>query len=495
MTGGTPPGSLASVHAHWPLATLALLLTLWLGVRLVRRRMARGEATEVERRFDDALRRFHVEIDRFKFTRQGAVKVLLNHDHAIWTEVERIALATPSDRNLMRLKVYRYTEEIVPFFRPLSYYGLGLTLARTLLESLYRVDFRPDEVAALKRYAQAAPRSVIYLMNHRSNADYVLAAYVLAEKLALSFAVGEWARVWPLEYLFKSFGSYFIRRGFRDPLYHTVLRRYVQLVTKNAVTQALFPEGGLTRDGRLQAAKIGLLDAILCAKDDRSFDRELVFVPVAVNYDRVLEDRALVAEAREKRPPTSKLAMARHVGAILFGNAWKFSRRRLRKNGIAAVRFGTPVSFDAWHRSQGIDIFALAKEDRRQHIAEFANIMMRKIAALVPATPLCVVAKVLLARAPATRTALVEAVAAESARLMAAGVDVVGHERGALWMLDGALLRFGLRHLVTEQDGVVAVQPEALAILRFYANSIAHHDDGQVPVVAIPEHLQARKAS
>ena len=36
--------------------------------------------------------------------------------------------------------------------------------------------------------------------------------YVLRDNVALSFAVGEWARVWPLDVLFKSFGSYFIRR-------------------------------------------------------------------------------------------------------------------------------------------------------------------------------------------------------------------------------------------------------------------------------------------
>jgi hypothetical protein len=30
------------------------------------------------------------------------------------------------------------------------------------------------------------------------------------EKVALSYAVGEWARVWPLEHLFRSFGSYFV---------------------------------------------------------------------------------------------------------------------------------------------------------------------------------------------------------------------------------------------------------------------------------------------
>jgi len=47
-------------------------------------------------------------------------------------------------------------------------------------------------------------------MNHRSNVDYVVVAYVLAYGAHVSYAVGEWARVWPLEYVFKSFGSYFI---------------------------------------------------------------------------------------------------------------------------------------------------------------------------------------------------------------------------------------------------------------------------------------------
>ena len=73
---------------------------------------------------------------------------------------------------------------------------------------------------------------VIYLMNHRSNADYVLVGYVLAGRVAISYAVGEWARTFPLEYIFKSFGSYFIRRKYRETLYHTVLERYVQLITQ-----------------------------------------------------------------------------------------------------------------------------------------------------------------------------------------------------------------------------------------------------------------------
>ncbi|MEO0814666.1 MAG: 1-acyl-sn-glycerol-3-phosphate acyltransferase, partial [Myxococcota bacterium] len=377
---------------------------------LVRRRQRgrRRRVEDVERRYDKALQKFHVELDRFKFARQGAVKVLLNHDHAIWTEVEELAREGEESRESMRSRVHRYVEEIVPFFRPLAYYSFGITFARWLLNRLYRVDYDPTEVERIKSYSRERPRAMIYLMNHRSNADYVIAAYVLAEKLALSFAVGEWARVWPLEFLFKSFGSYFLRRGYPDRLYHTVLRRYVQLVTKNGVTQALFPEGGLSRDGLFRPPKIGLIDSIICSKEDRSFRRELVFVPVAINYDRVLEDRALVAENESKRPPLSRWVMATRVFEIMFGNVQKLYRHEMRKNGIASVRFGDPVSFDEWHQQQGVDIFSLSKLERRQHVARFSELMLGKIAERMPATPLCVVARVLVEHQSLTRQKLVE---------------------------------------------------------------------------------------
>jgi glycerol-3-phosphate O-acyltransferase len=473
------------------LGLIGLVLLVRLARRRLRRRLLAGQMKDIEARYDQTLARFHVEVDRFKLASQGAVKVLLNHDHAIWTHVEELALSTGESRVKLRLRVHEYVEEIVPFFTPLSYYGVGYRLARWLLNALYRIDFRAEDVARIKGLSLARPRSVIYLMNHRSNVDYVLAAYVLAERIALSFAVGEWARVWPLEYLFKSFGSYFLRRGERDPLYHTVLRRYVQLVTKNAVTQALFPEGGLSRDGRLRAPKIGLLDNILTSKADRSFTRELLFVPVAVNYDRVLEDRALVAELGNERKRVSKLAMARSALELLFGNVRKLRRGEIVRHGYAAVRFGEPVSFDAWLTEQGVDVFAQDKATRRRIVADFCNHMMRKIAALIPATPLCVVAKVLVQQGAGTREQLVTRVAAECTKLTGLGVEVVGAARGAQWMVDGALERFLLRHLVTERDGRVELADGAATLLGYYAGSLAHYEDGRVPEVETPDYAKA----
>lgn len=480
---------------------ILMLLILWLRLRY-RRRLADGRLTEVERRFDTTLRRFKIEIDRFKLTRQTAVKTLLNHDHAIWTHVEEMAQAG-ANREELRVKVNTYVEEIVPFFKPLIYFRFGRTLAGWVLTSLYRIDYRPEEVARIKALSKARPCSVVYLMNHRSNVDYLLAAYVLAEDVALSFAVGEWARVWPLEYLFKAFGSYFLRRGFRDPLYHTVLRRYVQLVTKNAVTQAMFPEGGLSRDGKLRPPKIGLLDSILCAKADRSFTRELLFVPVAINYDRVLEDRVLLQERGGKKHRMGKLAMGKRVLNILFGNLHKFARRKLRKNGMAAVRFGEPVSFDAWQSQRGIDIFSLPKEARRAHVVTFCNEMMNGIAALIPITPVCLIARHLLAHPVdgISYGALCHEVEQAITDAAARSTPVVCGERGTRFVVDGALLRLAARGLIQVGETAAAQADEPYTpdqlirvdtsgpgrsadVLNYYANAIAHHFDGGVPVVA-----------
>ena len=75
----------------------------------------------------------------------------------------------------------------------------------------------------------------------------------------------------------------------------------MQMATESGIVQAVFPEGGLTRDGNMRTPKLGLLDYMLRAFDARS-PRDLVFVPVGINYDRVLEDRALLLDGTGEKP-------------------------------------------------------------------------------------------------------------------------------------------------------------------------------------------------
>src|SRR4029079_9995657 len=126
-----------------------------------------------------------------------------------------------------------------------------------------------------------------------------------ADRTALSYAVGEWARVWPLQTLIRSTGAYFVRRNSGDPLYRRVLERYIHMATAAGVPQAVYPEGGLSRDGRLRPPKLGLLDYMLRGFDPRG-ERDLVFIPVGINYDRVLEDRTLLLDVETGAPRARK---------------------------------------------------------------------------------------------------------------------------------------------------------------------------------------------
>src|SRR5581483_10606597 len=199
-------------------------------------------------------------------------------------------------------RVDRYIHEIVPFFNVVAYYRIGYRVAKRVLNLFYKVTveyeerdgaeagrLRADGLVGEHSIADRAmtasvglPRDsvVVYLMNHRSNADYVLVSYALAGRVAISYAVGEWARAFPLEHIFKAFGSYFIRRKYREPLYHAVLERYVQLITREGVTQGIFLEGGLTRDGMLKSPKIGLLDYVLGIARDIGYRAKIFIVPV-----------------------------------------------------------------------------------------------------------------------------------------------------------------------------------------------------------------------
>ena len=181
-----------------------------------------------------------------------------------------------------------YAREIVPSFSAYAYFGIGARLARWLSTLLYRVRLGYMDEDALKTVDPDS--SVIFVINHRSNMDYVLVTYMASTSSALSYAVGEWARVWLLQSLIRSMGAYFVRRDSRDPLYRKVLARYVHMAVAGGLAQAMFPEGGLTRDGKLRPPKLGLIGYMVSGFDAQG-PRDAVFVPVGINYDRVLEDR------------------------------------------------------------------------------------------------------------------------------------------------------------------------------------------------------------
>lgn len=363
------------------------------------------------RRLDRAGSRYvsakNIRLDRYKFAHRTYVKTEVLNSPELSKAIEASAAEQGKPAEKVRAEVDAWLDEIVPAFNTWAFYRFGYVVARMALEFAFEVIVHHRSLAiAQKKIPDGA--AVVYVFNHRSNADFILASYALANSIALSYAVGEWARVWPLDWLFRRFGAYFVRRGFRNPLYHQVLARYVQLIVKRGVTQGVFPEGGLTRDGGLREPKLGILEYIASLKTDPTFQRDVMFVPVGINYDRVLEDTSLLGEAKGggalgKDTLASRLATAwaivRRLPGTVVVNSLRAAAGRTGKYGYAAVSFGDPVSLSAWLAAQPEDPFALPPEQRRERIRKLATLLMAEIARLVPATPATLVADVLARRA------------------------------------------------------------------------------------------------
>lgn len=347
----------------------------------------------------------------------------------------------------------RYAREIVPSFSATAYFGFAIRLARLFSNALYRVSIGYHDEKALDAVDRDA--TVVFVMNHRSNMDYVLVTYLAARRSALSYAVGEWARVWPLSFLIKAMGAYFIRRKSRNALYRRVLERYVQMATQNGVAQAMFPEGGLSLDGALAPPKLGLLKYLADGADLAS--RDIVFVPVALNYDRVLEDRILIAAgASGTRRFNARISVVAFYAVRLL---WLQIIGRFHRFGSAAVSFGDPLSLRA-RPEFAADPDALAQE------------IMHRIATVVPVLPVPLIAHILLTHGPQTRTAFETHFGDYLQRFDPRIVHLPRDNRGAA--VESGLDILLRRNLIVQTpEGFEMVQAEA-ETLRYYANSIQH---------------------
>ena len=421
---------------------------------------------------DELSTRLRIGIRPWQRTRRQALIHRLITDSKVQSAAEQYARDKGVSEPAALRMVERYAREIVPAFNAYFYFRVGCWLARKVAQSLYRVRLGYIDSEGLARVDSDA--TVVFVMNHRSNMDYVLAAYLAAEQTSLSYAVGEWAQIWPLSALIRSMGAYFVRRQSRNELYRRVLERYVAMATEAGVPQAVFPEGGLTRDGHMREPKLGVLDYMMRGFR-RDGERDLVFVPLALNYDRVLEDRTLLLSIN---PDAVKPG-----GLRALGNTLAFAGRNLRlmlksewhRFGYACVNFGTPVSMRKYCSENGLDFQLLAGDDRRRAMAKLGGHLMAAVGRIVPVVPVPLIATVFTRdSAPLSELELKARVEALLESLDRAGAHTYLPRRDLDYALTVGLRMLLLRRLVEERDGLYTARHEELPVLRYYSNSIAH---------------------
>jgi glycerol-3-phosphate O-acyltransferase len=172
----------------------------------------------------------------------------------------------------------------------------------------------------------------------------------------------------------------------------------------------------------------------------------------------------------------------REVATYVLKVSARFLLRRARRYGRACVNFGAPVDVDAWLAARP-GVLELPREARLPRLKELADEVMRRIAAIMPVTPVPLASSALLRHPGSTiaRTAWEEGLDRLRGTLRRAGAPVVGEERTSAEILDRALVMLTLRRVVSADGDGFRIDRGQDPLLRYYASSIEHFLEAAVP--------------
>ncbi|SFP42080.1 glycerol-3-phosphate 1-O-acyltransferase PlsB [Pseudomonas borbori] len=191
---------------------------------------------------------------------------------------------------------------------------------------------RVNHIEGVQEVAQG--HEVIYVPCHRSHIDYLLLSYLLFKNglTPPHIAAGINLNMPIIGALLRRGGAFFMRRTFKgNPLYSAVFNEYLHILFSKGFPVEYFVEGGRSRTGRMLQPKTGML-AITLHSFLRSHRLPVVFVPVYIGYERVLEGRTYLGELRGAgKKKESIFDLFRVIGALKqrFGQVW--------------VNFGEPI--------------------------------------------------------------------------------------------------------------------------------------------------------
>ena len=146
-------------------------------------------------------------------------------------------------------------------------------------------------------------------------------------------AAGKNLSFWPLGPLFRSGGAFFIRRTFKGAvLYANIVREYIFTLLEEGYNIEIFLEGGRSRSGKLITPKLGLISILINAYQKGACE-DLIFVPIFVGYDRVIEESAYLHELKGGQKEPENITQIIKAGKI-------FKKRY----GKIYIKFNEPIS-------------------------------------------------------------------------------------------------------------------------------------------------------
>ncbi len=367
-------------------------------------------------------------------------------------------------------KARRYLREIAA-----DYTYRYIQFLRLLMDWAFRILFVSIEVdeKGLEKLRETSRRApLIILPSHKSHIDYLLVSYVFyGHGLMLPhIAAGINLSFWPLGFIFRKAGAFFIRRSFRgNRLYSEVLSRYLRCLIKERYPIEFFIEGGRSRTGKVLNPKLGLLTmAIKAYLEDVTPD--LAFIPIYIGYERLLEEGAYLQELKggTKKPEDIK-------GLL------RIPRLLRRKYGRVYLEVGTPLFASEFFPTAEKRTLLSDRAKRRRQIYHLAVEVAHRINQATVATPVNVVAAAILGQG--TR-----GITGEDLRrrvdFLSGFLSLVGAKRSRVFATKGRravdqaiemLVTERMIQRITDEEGTVyLITPGKHLNLDLYKNSILH---------------------
>lgn len=217
-------------------------------------------------------------------------------DDTVKQFIDEYAAKENRDRSSVEKDARRYLYEIAADYNEM-FVELWDKLLTWLWNTVYDgVLLDMEGLAGIRNISKKMPFVIIPC--HRSHIDYLLLSYVFYKNnIQMPFiAAGNNMSFFPMGYIFRRSGAFFLRRSFRgNVVYGKVFAKYVAALLREGLPLEFFIEGGRSRTGKMVMPKYGLLSMVLQAYEEKYCDN-LAAIPVYIGYDRVIEEKSYLKE-------------------------------------------------------------------------------------------------------------------------------------------------------------------------------------------------------
>ena len=392
------------------------------------------------------------------------IKEIVLMDEGVRQKIEKMAHGNPKRLRRERKKAGEYFDEIAADFNMTYVLSVRKALNWVWKKIFEGVDVDMTGLARVREWARRGP--VIYVPSHKSHIDYLILTQVLHDHHMHipRIAAGKNLAFWPMGYIFRKCGAFFIRRSFTGArLYSEVFVRYIKALLEEGHPIEFFIEGGRSRNGKLVLPKTGFLSILLKAYEE-GFCDDLIFVPISIIYDRIIEEKSYLKEIggdEKKQESLQQLITAR-----------RFLKRRY---GKIYIRFNHPFSLKEY--------LPYGQEADKESHLKLAYHLIQSINAVSLVTPLSLVATAILANHPRgfllselfdTLKSLMDFLKASEAPMADTLADPGNAVQETLSLLMGWKIVELLEGAEREEDTFYYVEEEKKLELEYYKNSIIH---------------------